>query len=90
MRVCANSQITRIAWSTSALNSTASDLPNANGRAGRMIHEDAGRVRGYSLLHLFHRLALFLARSVFANAEAGKNIKAGFVTDAALLCAKHR
>jgi hypothetical protein len=55
-----------------------------------MIHENAGRVRGYSLLHLFHRLALFLARCVFANAETWKNIKSGLVTDIALHRAKHR
>jgi hypothetical protein len=66
------------------LNSMASDLPNANGRPGGWIHENAGRVRGYSLLHLFHRLALFLARRVCANAETGKNIEAGLVTNTAL------
>ncbi len=57
--------------------------------AGRMIHENAGRVRRYSLLHLFHRLVLLLARRVLASAETGKDIEAGVVTDTALHRAKY-
>ena len=72
------------------LNSMSERFAKCERPAGRMIHENAGRVRGYFLLHLFHRLVLFLARCVFANAETGKNIEAGLVTDIALHRAKHR
>ena len=85
MRVCARSQITRIACRHFVAEFDGERFAKRERATGRMVHENAGRVRGYSLLHLFHCLALFLTRCAFANAEARKNIKSGLVTDTALI-----
>ena len=56
---------------------------------GRMIHENAGRVRRDFFAHVFHRLALFLSGCIFADAQTRKDVEAGLVADVALHRAEH-
>ena len=59
-----------------------------NGQAGRVIHENAGRVGRNFFRHVFHCLVLFLPGCVLPDAGTGKNVKSGLVADVALHCAE--